>query len=159
MVELWSPNKEAGISDTKWIDWYREHAPEDDLKLLQWSDSACGGLAHVDWKPFQHPQLGALEIGGWDKMNYWRNPPPHLREREAARFPGWTTQLALSLPRLELLRTELRALGRDTWRIKLAVANSGWLPAYVTKRALARKVVRGVLFEIRLPEGNTAVSP
>ena len=158
VVELWSPNKEAGISDYKWIDWYREHAPEDDLKLLQWSDAHCEGQAHVDWKPFQHPQLGAVELGGWDKMNYWRNPPPHLREREAARFPQWMTQLALSLPRLELLRTEVRALGPDTWRIMLAVANSGWLPAYVTKRALARKVVRGVVFEIHLPEGNTAVS-
>jgi murein tripeptide amidase MpaA len=158
VVELWSPNKEAGITDYKWIDWYREHPPQDDLKLLQWSDAACAGQAHVDWRPFQHPQLGAVELGGWDKMNYWRNPPPHLREREAARFPAWMTQIALSLPRLELLRTEVRALGPDTWRIKLAVANTGWLPAYVTKRALARKVVRGVIFEIHLPEGNTAVS-
>jgi hypothetical protein len=99
-----------------------------------------------------------VEIGGWDKMNYWRNPPPQLREREAARFPGWMTQLALSLPRLELLRTEVRALGPDTWRIKFAVANSGWLPAYVTKRALARKIVRGVIFEIHLPEGDAAIS-
>ena len=158
VVELWSPNREAGITDYKWIDWYREHPPADDLKLLQWSDAQCNGQAHVDWKPFQHPQLGAVEIGGWDKMNYWRNPPPHLREAEAARFPGWMTQLALSLPRLELLRTEVRALGPDTWRIKFAVANSGWLPAYVTKRALARKVVRGVMFEIHLPEGDPAVS-
>ena len=158
VVELWAPNKEAGITDYKWIDWYREHPPEDDLKLLQWSDQQCAGQAHVDWKPYQHPQLGAVEIGGWDKMNFWRNPPAHLREREAARFPTWMLQLALSLPRLELLRTEVRALGPDTWRIKLAVANSGWLPAYVTKRALTRKVVRGVMFEIHLPEGNTAVS-
>ena len=158
VVELWSPNREAGITDYKWIDWYREHPPADDLKLLQWSDAQCAGQAHVDWKPFQHPQLGAVEIGGWDKMNYWRNPPPGLREREAARFPGWMTQLALALPKLELLRTEVRALGPDTWRIKLAVANSGWLPAYVTKRALARKVVRGVMFEIHLPEGNPAIS-
>jgi hypothetical protein len=44
-------------------------------------------------------------------MNFWRNPPPHLREREAARFPAWLTQIALSLPKLELLRTEVRALG------------------------------------------------
>ena len=105
-----------------------------------------------------HPQLGAVEIGGWDKMNFWRNPPPHLREREVARFPAWMTQLALSLPRLELLRTEVRALGPDTWRIRFAVGNSGWLPAYVSKRALARKVVRGVIFEIHLPEGRPEIS-
>jgi hypothetical protein len=158
VVEIWAPNKEAGITDYKWIDWYREHAVEDDLKLLKWSDEHCGGHAHVDWKPFMHPQLGAVEIGGWDKMNYWRNPPPSLREREAARFPKWMTTIALSLPRLELLRTEVRALGGETWRVRIAVANSGWLPAYVTKRALARKTVRGVMFEIHLPENDRSVS-
>jgi murein tripeptide amidase MpaA len=147
-VELWAPNREAGITGYKWIDWYREHPVEDDLKLLKWSDEHCGGQAHVDWKPFRHPQLGAVEIGGWDKMNFWRNPPPALREREAARFPGWLTTLALSLPRLELLRTEVRALGPDTWRIRMAVGNAGWLPAYVTRRALERKRVRGVIFEL-----------
>jgi len=158
VVEIWAPNKEAGITDYKWVDWYREHPVEDDLKLIQWSDEQCGGQAHADWRPFQHPQLGAVEIGGWDKMNFWRNPPPHLREREAARFPAWMTQIALSLPKLELLRTEVRALGDDTWRVKLAVANSGWLPAYITKLALARKIVRGVLFEIHLPEGDASVA-
>jgi hypothetical protein len=158
-VELWAPNKEAGITDYKWIDWYREHPVEDDLKLLKWSDEQCDGQAHVDWKPFHHPQLGAVEIGGWDKMNFWRNPPPHLREREVARFPPWMTTIALCLPRLELLRSEVRALGDDTWRIRLAVANGGWLPAYVSQRALARKVVRGVIFEIHLDEDpNSGVS-
>lgn len=158
VVEMWAPNKEAGIHDYKWIDWYREHPVADDLKLIKWSDEHCGGKAHVEWKPFMHPQLGQVEIGGWDKMNYWRNPPPELREREAARFPKWMTKIALSLPKLELLRTEVRALGPDTWRVKLAVANSGWLPAYVTKRALQRKTVRGVIFEIHLPEGDASVS-
>ena len=151
-VELWSPNKEAGIVDYDWIHWYRDHPVEDDLKLLKWSDEQCGGLAFVDWKPFMHPQLGLVEIGGWDKMNFWRNPPPALREREAARCPAWLTQIGLSLPKLEMLRTEVRALGPDTWRIRFAVANGGWLPAYVTQRALDRKVVRGVMFEIHLPE-------
>jgi murein tripeptide amidase MpaA len=158
VVEMWAPNKEAGIADYKWIDWYREHPVEDDLKLIKWSDEHCGGKAHVDWKPFMHPQLGAVEIGGWDKMNYWRNPPPNLREREAARFPKWMTTIALSLPRLVLLRTEVRALGPDTWRVRIAVANSGWLPAYVTQRALARKTVRGLIFEIHLPDADRSVS-
>ncbi|MDI4634861.1 carboxypeptidase [Pelomonas sp. V22] len=158
VVELWSPAREAGIANTKWIDWYRDHPAEDDLKLIQWSDEQCDGQAHVDWRPFFHPQLGAVEIGGWDKMNYWRNPPPALREREAARFPAWLTQIALSLPKLELVRTEVRALGPDTWRVRLAVANSGYLPAYVTKRALERKVVRGVMFDIHLPANDPEVS-
>jgi murein tripeptide amidase MpaA len=158
VVEIWAPNREAGITDYKWIDWYREHPVEDDLKLIKWSDEHCGGQAHVDWKPFMHPQLGAVEIGGWDKMNFWRNPPPPLREREAARFPKWMTTIALSLPKLELLRTEVRALGPDTWRVRIAVANSGWLPSYVSKRALERKTVRGVIFEIHIPDNDGAVS-
>ena len=24
-VELWAPNREAGITDYQWIDWYRDH--------------------------------------------------------------------------------------------------------------------------------------
>ncbi len=157
-VEIWAPNKEAGIDDYSWIDWYREHPPEDDLKLLKWSDDKTGGRAHVDWYPFQHPQLGMVELGGWDRLNYWRNPPPELRQREAARFPAWLNQIALSLPQLELLRTEVRALGEDTWRVRMAVANAGYLPSYVSKRALDRKVARGTVFEIVLPPGVSLVT-
>jgi murein tripeptide amidase MpaA len=158
VVELWSPNKQAGISGYKWIDWFRDHPVEDELKLLKWSDEQCGGQAYVDWKPFRHPQLGMIEIGGWDKMNFWRNPPPALREREVERFPKWMAQIALSLPRLELLRTEVRALGEDTWRIRFAVGNAGYLPSYVMKRALERKVVRGTVFQIHLPPGVDLLS-
>ena len=157
-VEIWAPNKEAGITDYDWIHWYREHGPEDDLKLLKWSDEQCGGNAHVTWYPYRHPQLGMVELGGWDRLNYWRNPPPPLREREAARFPAWLTQIGLSLPRLELLRAEVRALGPDTWRVRFAVANAGYLPSNVTKRALERKTARGVVFELHLPPGVALVS-
>jgi murein tripeptide amidase MpaA len=157
-VEIWAPNKEAGIDNYQWVDWYREHPVEDDLKLLKWSDDHCAGQAHVDWTPFQHPQLGKVEIGGWDRMNFWRNPPPQLREREAARFPAWLTQIALSLPRLELLRAEVQALGPDAWRVRFAVANSGYLPAYISQRALQRKTVRGTVFQIHLPEGTSLAS-
>jgi murein tripeptide amidase MpaA len=161
-VEIWAPNKEAGIEQYDWIHWYRDHPPEDDLKLLKWSDEQCGGQAHVDWRPFEHPQLGAVEIGGWDRMNFWRNPPPHLREREAARFPAWLTQLALTLPRLEILQAGCESLGGtgadETWRVRFAVANAGYLPAYITRRAKERQVVRGTVFEIALQEGASLVT-
>ena len=152
-VEIWAPNKEAGITDYDWIHWYRDHPPEDDIKLLKWSDEQCGGQAHVDWYPFIHPDLGAVELGGWDRMNFWRNPPPHLREREAARFPAWLNSIGLTLPKLELLSASAEPLGENCWRIKMAVSNAGYLPSYVTKRAIDRKTARPCIFELTLPKG------
>ena len=152
-VEIWAPNKEAGITDYDWIHWYRDHPPEDDVKLLKWSDEQCGGQAHVDWYPFIHPDLGAVELGGWDRMNFWRNPPPHLREREAARFPAWLNSIGLTLPKLELLSASAEPLGENRWRIKMAVSNAGYLPSYVTKRAIDRKTARPCIFELTLPKG------
>ena len=35
----------------------------------------------------------------------------------------------------------------------LVIQNTGWLPTYVSKRALARKTVRGIVAEIELPTG------
>jgi hypothetical protein len=42
--------------------------------------------------------------------------------------------------------------------VRVAVQNSGYLPSYVTKRALERKITRGVMFEINLPQGCELVS-
>src|ERR1700710_1476950 len=97
-------------------------------------------------------------------MNFWRNPPPQLREREAARFPAWLTQLALSLPRLEILQATCEPVGHDgsgagdTWRVRLAVGNAGYLPSYVTHRAKERKVARGTVFQIALSGGTSLVA-
>jgi murein tripeptide amidase MpaA len=152
-IEIWAPNKEAGIDDYKWIDWYREHPVEDDLKLLKWSDEQLNGQGYINWYPFKHPQLGDVELGGWNRLEVWRNPPKHLLEREVKRFPQWMTYHALTTPKLEHLRTEVKSLGVDTWSIRFVIQNSGFLPTYVSKRALQRKVVRGVQYEIELPAG------
>jgi hypothetical protein len=157
-VEIWAPVKEAGVESYKWIEWYREHPPEDDLKLLRWSDRELEGKGYVTWYPFDHPQLGPVELGGWNKLDVFRNPPPRYREREVKRFPRWLTWQALTTPRLEPFRTEVQRLGEDTWRIRVAVHNTGYLPSYVTKRALERKVVRGVIYEIDLPGGAALVA-
>ena len=67
-VEIWSPQKAAGIEEVKFIEWYRQHPLEDDLKLLQWSDEALDGKGYVDWYEIDHPQLGKVELGGWDRF-------------------------------------------------------------------------------------------
>src|SRR4051812_33854961 len=86
-VEIWSPQRQAGIGEYKFIEWYREHPVEDDLKLLKWNDEVLGGQGFIDWYAFDHPQLGAVELGGWDTLYTWSNPPPALLEQEIARFP------------------------------------------------------------------------
>ena len=155
VVEIWSPMREAGISDYKYIDWFRDHPPADDLKLIHWSDEKLGGLGHIAWKPFDHPQLGRVEIGGWNRFHAFSNPPPALLEKELARFPKWLLYQALTSPKLALVHAGAERVGEGAWKITLVVQNEGWLPAYVSKRALARKTVRGLVVDVALPEGAT----
>ena len=157
-VEIWSPLRQAGLKDYKYIDWYREHPLEDDLKLMKWNDEALGGQAFVDWYAFDHPQLGRLELGGWDFMNSWTNPPAAFLEKEVALFPDWVLWHLLISPKLVLRQQELKSLGPDTYRVRMVVENTGWLPTYVTKKALEKKGSRGVICEIELPDGATLQS-
>jgi len=148
----------AGIDKYLYIDWFRDHPIEDDLKLFRWNEKALGGAAHVDWRPFDHPDLGRVEIGGWDRFHAFGNPPARFLEREVAKFPKWLIWQALSSPKLELVKADAEALGGDTWKLRLVVQNTGWLPSYVSKRALERQVVRGVIAEITLPAGAELVA-
>ncbi len=152
-VEIWSPQRQAGITDYKYIEWFEEHPVEDDLKLLKWSDEALNGKGYIAWYPFDHPQLGQVELGGWDSLFAWRNPPPFLLEKEIAPFADWLVWHLLVSPRLELYQLEVTPLGGDTYHVRMVVHNTGWLPTYVSKKAQEKKVVRGVVFEIALPEG------
>jgi murein tripeptide amidase MpaA len=154
-VEIWSPQRQAGITDYKFIDWYREHPVEDDLKLLKWSDEALGGRGYVDWYPFEHPQLGKVELGGWDMLYAWRNPPPEFLEKEVALFPDWLVWHLLISPKLAVYEATVEPLGDALYKVRLVVQNTGWLPTYITKKALEKKLVRGVIAEIELPDGAT----
>jgi murein tripeptide amidase MpaA len=154
-VEVWSPQRQAGITEYKYIDWYREHSLEDDLKLLRWSDEKLGGKGYINWYPFDHPQLGQVELGGWDAMYAWSNPPPEFLEKEIARFPDWLVWHLLISPCLEIYEASVNSLGEGTYRVRLVVHNTGWLPTYITQKALEKKLVRGCICEIELPLGAT----
>lgn len=157
-VEFWSPQAQAGIKDFKYIDWFREHAVEDDLKMLKWNDDVLDGKGYIDWYEIDHPQLGKVELGGWDMQNYYGNAPLEFLEKEIQPFPSWIVWHALIAPELGLRDVSVTPLGADTFRIRLVVENRGWLPTYVTKKALERKLTRGVLADISLPKGASLQS-
>ncbi len=150
-VEIWSPQRQAGIEEYDYIGWYREHPVEDDLRMLKWSDEVLDGKGYVDWYAFEHPQLGSVELGGWDTLYSWRNPPPQFLEAEIKPFADWLVWHLLISPRLDLYALDVKPLGEDLYHITMVVENTGWLPTYITQKALDKKLTRGVIFEIDLP--------
>ncbi|HUI88009.1 MAG TPA: M14 family metallopeptidase [Anaerolineales bacterium] len=151
-VEIWSPIRQAGIKNYKYIDWFREHPGADDLKILRWNDTKLKGKGYVNWYQFDHPQLGKVELGSWDWLHTWTNPPAEFLETEIKAFPKWLVWHALISPKLNLREAKVAALGNNNYRVQVVVENVGWLPSYVTQKALERKV-RGLVCEIEIPKG------
>ncbi len=167
-VEIWSPLRQAGLKEGfdantragsfRFIDWYRDHPLEDDIKMMEWSDTNLDGKGLVNWYPFQHPQLGQVELGGWDAQYAFRNPPGKYLEKEIAPLADWAIWHALISPRLELYHATATRLGDGAYLVQMVVDNTGWLPTYVTKKALEIKAVRGLVAEIELQDGAVLAS-
>jgi hypothetical protein len=123
------------------------------LKLLRWSDKELGGDGFVAWRKFDHPQLGPVEIGGFDKIRYWYNIPFDRLEKEVAPHSEWLIYLGLATPRLAVRSFTAEPAGENLWRLRLVVENGGWLPTNGTQQALDMLAVAGVAVELKLPPG------
>ncbi|MGD8753166.1 MAG: M14 family metallopeptidase [Anaerolineales bacterium] len=152
-VELWDIVERAGIKERKFIEWLRDHPHEDDHKILKWADENAGEGAYVDWYAFDHPQLGEIELGGWNLMYSWRNPPHHFMGEEAERNVPFALALGDMLPNLEIHTLEVEKVTKDTFTLNLVVDNRGFLPTYTSAQGKTRKVIRAVRVELELPEG------
>jgi murein tripeptide amidase MpaA len=152
-IELWDLPTAAGIKDRKFIDWFRAHPHEEDQQILNWIEQNAPTGAYVDWQPFHHPQLGMVELGGWNTLYTWRNPPHALMEAEAANQYPFILSLAEMLPTLEVKTLESEALGNGYYTLNLVVENIGFLPSYTSRQARERAIARPVFVELELPEG------
>jgi murein tripeptide amidase MpaA len=157
-TEFWSPLQKAGITDYHFVNWFADHPIADDLALLEWNDEALGGRGYVDWYPFEHPQLGPIEIGGWDWFNVWGNAPPEYMEAEIAPHSDFGVFAALVTPKLRVHLADARRLGESTWLVRVAVENDGWLATNVTEKAKEKKLVEPVHVRIALGDGVQLVS-
>jgi hypothetical protein len=64
---------------------------------------------------------------------------------------------ALAAPRLELLLADATPEGDGLWRIRAGIANTGWLPTTVTRRAADENLVLPIVAELELPSGAEVV--
>lgn len=154
ITEFWDPFRAAGISlagttASAWLWGY--HPVEDEVALLRWSDRELGGDGFVPWRRFEHPQLGEVEIGGFDLVRYWYNIPFDRLEKEVAPHSDWLVYLGLATPRLAIRTFSSEPLGTGLWRVRLVVENQGYLPTHGAQKALDQQVSRGVFAELALP--------
>jgi murein tripeptide amidase MpaA len=149
-IELWDLPTEAGIKDRKFIEWFRDHPHEDDLKILNWADAQGKDELYVPWYEFDHPQLGKIELGGWNQMYSWRNPPLAFIGAEAERNTGFALALGDLLPKLTVHSLEITPIGQQNWHINLVVENSGFLPTYTSEQGKKRKSIRPVRVELEI---------
>jgi murein tripeptide amidase MpaA len=149
-TEFWSPQRQAGLKDYHFTEWIREHPVEDDLALVKWADENYPD-AYVDWYEFDHPELGKVELGGWDIINYWFNVPFDRLEQEVAPHSDWALFHALISPLLEVRSLDVERLGETSFLVRLVLQNSGWLPTNVTQKAVDRNAVRDLEVELDLP--------
>ena len=132
--------------------WYTGPTDDERLAVARWldrqpvPDEATRGF--VDWYPFDHPQLGPVELGGWNQLHSWTNPPPHLLLAEVDPHADFAVAQALAAPCVEIRHTAIDLVGDDTWRVTVGIANTGWLPTVVSDHAKAHDLVRPIVAEV-----------
>ena len=157
-TELWDMPTEAGIGPRDFIAWFRWHPEEDDLKLMRWNDEVMNGEAFQDWQPFDHPQLGPVEIGGWRDKLYGQNVPLKFLVATCEKHARFTLTHAALCPYLSIRHVKVEPQGDDLFRVVAVVENNGFLSTYTSKKALERKIVRPIEVELTLPEGVSIVT-
>lgn len=136
-VELWSAAKKAGIpsGEAGSMSEFVVRDEESELKLLDWNDRELSGEGFIDWEPFEHPQLGSVEMGGWKTKETLRNPPAHLLTDTCRKNTEFAMIMASALPRLRITDVECEPLGERIVRVTATIRNEGQLPTCGTEMA------------------------
>ena len=136
----------------------RDHPPEDDLKLLRWSDEQLDGKGYVDWYAFDHD---AARRGRARRLGHHVLPGATSRRSSSSarsrRTRSWALWHLLVSPRLEIRSLDVEALGEGSYLVRLVLAEHRLAADEVTEKAVERKAVRPLEVELTLPEGARLV--
>ncbi|MGB3305609.1 MAG: M14 family metallopeptidase [Thermomicrobiales bacterium] len=157
-TEFWSLPMKAGIEIKDHIAWMKDHPAADDVAMARALDNYVDGAGILEWTPFEHPQLGAVEIGGWDYKFAWQNPPGPLLEEVTAGNATFVVRAMGTGPRIVIDSTAVEPLGGDLYRVSAIVQNTGFLPTYVSEAGKATGRIKPVLATLEGGDGVKLVS-
>jgi hypothetical protein len=131
VVELWDIFQQLGIERRKpFVDHYSKLTRAHMRKLAEFDRQHNAGRVFKPWRAVQHPQLGTVEVGGFDpRVGIWNPPYERLADTCAGQSAAFLRVAAL-LPRLSLRMVEQQPAEGGLTRLKLRVANHGYLPSH-----------------------------
>lgn len=157
-TELWSLPRKAGIEITDHIGWGKDHPNEDDVAIAKALDQYADGDGIYDWTPFEHPQLGEVEIGGLDYKFAWQNPPGSLLEEVTAGNAKFVIRKMGTAPRIAFGEATVEKITDGIYRVAAIVQNTGFLPTYVSERGKATGQIKPVRVSLTASDGVEIVS-
>lgn len=95
--------------------------------LLAWSDKELGGKGFLPWKPFKHPALGDVEIGGAAPFAD-NTPPAGMIEGLVRGQAPWVFEVSRKMARIRIAEAKVKKLGAGVYEVKAWIENSGDLP-------------------------------
>jgi hypothetical protein len=108
---------------------------------LFFDDKLEFGSQYMNWKPFNHPQFGAVEIGGvWRKLQ-GRIPPRFMNEELCHRNMAFTLYQADEMPRMDIGEMTAEKIEGDVYRVLIDIVNPKTVPT-ILERAAKNSVVR-----------------
>ena len=121
-----------------------------ELEELRYVDQELDGRYFADWEPYDHPEFGPVEIGGWKSRFINQNPPAELLEAECALQIPWILFLLEQSPLLEMDEPSAIELADGSYEIAVTVRNTGILPTNLTQRGIEARVIDPVIARITL---------
>lgn len=132
VIELWDVWKRVGLEVKRpFVLNYLTCTREDVEVIARWDRDHNKGRVIGAWRPFHHPQLGDVEIGGYDpRFGIWNPPPEHLEELCASQAKV-IFRIAALAPRVRVTDVAATSLGGGLTQVSAVIANEGHLPSYV----------------------------
>lgn len=92
------------------------------------------GDEYIEWAPFDHPEYGKVEMGGW-KKTYGRVPPRFMNEELAHRNMAFSLYQADEMPLVTLGEPTVERIGGDVYRVRVELVNDKIIPTITGKAA------------------------
>jgi hypothetical protein len=156
VCELWDFWKRSGlVVHRPFIDNYQKRTRADVETMAEWDRDENRGRVITAFVPFEHPQLGPVEIGGYDPRFGIVNPPPEKIAEVADGLVRFFLRLAALGPRVRIETVRVEPLGGDLSRVSAVVENLGYLPTHFLSSAKALPFVEPLRASLELGAGLT----